>query len=293
MNFYKLEALGNDYVYVNAEEVKNCNLTKLARKVSNRRLGIGADGLITVQKLTDSTIRMTMLNADGSEGAMCGNGVRGASFFAIKYLGLTSKTIKVITKSRSVAVAPNLSQPFVANALIKFSATVDMGVPKSGINPSILAEELAKVGLYVDKRQILHVNVGNPHLVFFEPNYSLSAICKAIIKSGLFPDGINVERVFKIKNSSENESRLFMEVNERGSGKTLSCGSGAVAAAYAFSVYSYRPLDTKLIVDVNTEGGTLNVFFEGGRAFLKGDVNEVYQGIFNHKEFLENQDELQ
>lgn len=293
MNFYKLEALGNDYVYVNAEEVKGCDLVKLARKVSNRRLGIGADGLIAVQKLTDSTIRMTMLNADGSEGAMCGNGVRGAVFFAVKNLGLNQKTINVITKSRNVTVLINDFGFGDIKDQSCICATADMGVPKSGKNPSILAEELAKVGLYVDKRQILHVNVGNQHLVFFEPNYTLSTICKAIIKCGLFPDGINVERVFKIKNHSENESRLFMEVNERGSGKTLSCGSGAVAAAYAFSVYSYRPLDAKLIVDVTTEGGTLNVFFEGGRAFLKGDVNEVFKGYFNHKEFLENQDELQ
>ena len=293
MNFYKLEALGNDYVYVNAEEVKDCNLTQLARKISNRRFGIGADGLITVQKMTDSTIRMTMLNADGSEGAMCGNGVRGATFFAIKKLGLKVNKIKVITKSRNVSVIVNkLTSDDICN-LSNISATVDMGIPKSGKNPSILAEELAKVGLYVDKTQILHVDVGNPHLVLFEPNYSLSAICKAIIRSGLFPDGVNVERVFKIKNLSQNESKLFMEVNERGSGKTLSCGSGAVAVAYAFSVYSYRPLDSKLMIDVTTEGGTLNVFFEGGRAFLTGTVNEVFKGNFNHEEFIEKQNEIQ
>lgn len=293
MNFLKIEALGNDYIYVNAEEIKNCNLSSLARKVSDRRFGIGADGLISVEKITDSTIRMTMLNADGSEGAMCGNGVRGAILFAYKRLGLRSPTVKVITKSRFVSVKVEDFEKITDFInLTTLTATADMGVVKSGKNPSIIAEELSKVGLYVDKRQVLHVNVGNPHLVFFEPNYPLSTICSAVMRSGLFPDGVNVERVFKIQNRSENDSRLFMEVSERGSGKTLSCGSGAVAVAYAFSVYSYRPLDVKLSVDVTTEGGTLTVFFDGGKAFLKGKVNDVFEGYFYHGDFEEKKSEI-
>ncbi len=292
MNFIKLEALGNDYVYVNAEEVKGCDLVKLARKVSNRRFGIGSDGLIIVQKLTNSTITMTMFNADGSEGAMCGNGVRGAVFFALKNLGLATKTVKVITKSREVIVNAHFDNLSDVSRFTTIRATADMGKVKSSINPSIIAEELAKVGLYVDKRQVLHVDVGNPHLVFFEPNYPLSTICLAVIRSGLFPDGVNVERVYKIKNISENQSKLFMEVSERGTGKTLSCGSGAVASAYAFSVYSYRPLDGNLNVDVTTEGGTLNVTFEGCKAFLTGEVNEVFEGVFNHSEFMVSSNEI-
>lgn len=288
MNFLKIEALGNDYVYVDAEEVQNCNLYELTRKISSRRFGIGSDGLITVEKITDSTIRMTMFNADGSEGAMCGNGVRGATLFACKKLGIKAPKIKVATKSRVVNVLIDEFEKIKDfSTITKINATADMGVVKSGKNPSIIAEELAKVGLYVDKRQVLHVNVGNPHLVFFEPNYSLSAICNAVIRSGLFPNGINVERVFKIQNKSENQSRIFMEVSERGSGKTLSCGSGAVAVAYAFSVYSYRPLDGNLKVEITTEGGTLSVFFEGGKAFLSGEVNEVFAGYYDHQKFKE------
>lgn len=287
MHFLKLEALGNDYVYVDANEVKGYDLINLTKKISKRRTGIGSDGLITVQKITDTTIRMTMLNADGSEGAMCGNGVRGAVFFALKQLGVKSDKIKVITKSRNVLVKLCCDDLKDTSNLKRIFATADMGEVKSGKNSSVLAEELSKAGLYVDKRQILHVNVGNPHLVFFEPNCSLTHISRAVIRSGLFPDGINVERVFKINNLNENESRLFMEVNERGVGKTLSCGSGAVASAYAFSIYSCRPLDTNLKVDVTTEGGTLSVYFEGGRAFLNGEVNLVFEGDIDCEEFLE------
>ena len=83
-----------------------------------------------------------------------------------------------------------------------------------------------------------------------------------------------------------------MEVNERGSGKTLSCGSGAVAVAYAFSIYSLRPLDSNLAVDVTTEGGTLSVSFDGGKAFLEGDASEVFEGTYDHSEFEEDIDEL-
>lgn len=280
MDFLKLEALGNDYVYASANQVDDCNLSNLARMISQRRFGIGSDGLILVEKLTDSTIRMTMINADGSEGAMCGNGIRGAVLFAIKKLGIQRSKIKVKTKSRDVFVTIN--DTLINKDIKRLNATVDMGVVKDGKNPSVIAEELSKVGLYVDKRQVFHVNTGNHHLVFFEPNYSLAAICSAVIRSGLFPDGVNVERVFKIKNDSQNKSLLYAEVHERGSGKTLSCGSGSVAMAYAFSVYSYRPLDVNLNVDVITEGGTLSVYFDGGRAFLTGDVNEVFEGRFDH-----------
>ena len=292
MDFVKIEALGNDYIYVDANAVKGCDLPSLARQISNRRLGVGADGLITVEKITNSTIRMAMYNADGSEGAMCGNGVRGSTFFAYKNLGMKSNKIRVLTKSREVFVSLKESPKSNNLPLKQIRLTADMGVVSSGKNTLIIVEELAKVGLYVDKRQVLHVNVGNPHLVFFEPNYSLTALTSAVSRSGLFPDGINVERVFKIKNKSENESSLFMEVHERGSGKTLSCGSGAVAAAYAFSVYSYRPLDAKLKVGVTTEGGTLSVFFEGGKAFLSGEVREVFSGAYDESHFLENNDEI-
>ena len=277
MHFLKLEALGNDYVYVNADEIKGYDLINLTKKISERRTGIGADGLIAVQKITDQAIRMTMLNADGSEGAMCGNGVRGAVFFAIKELGIKNNKVKVITKSRNVLVKLESVDFSDTSNLKGLFATADMGEVKSGKNPAVLAEELSKVGLYVDKRQILHVNVGNPHLVFFEPNYSLSHICRAVIRSGLFPDGINVERVFKINNLNENESRLFMEVSERGAGKTLSCGSGAVAIALAYTRFNNNDCFRKKI-NVCTEGGILSVNFEGKNALLSGEINEIYRG---------------
>lgn len=270
MKFVKMQANGNDYVYVEKSQLTTSDLSSLAKKISARRFEIGSDGLIVIDKINPTTILMQMFNSDGSEGKTCGNGVRCSAYFAKKYLGVTQNEITVLTKSNPAKVQvlsyDNLSATVKAN----------MGVPKRKFTP-FLTQSLEKIGLYVDYQDIFEIDVGNPHLVFFTDKYDLFALSSGVEKSNFYKDGINVERVYKVENLSDKDYRLFSEVYERGSGKTLSCGSGAVAVAYSFA--QKRSLDLEGVTfTVSMEGGDSQVTFEKDCAFLQSEVKIVFEG---------------
>ena len=98
MKFVKMHACKNDYVYVDFREVENLNLSLLAKKLSDRKIGMGGDGLIAVGRLSEQTAFMKMYNKDGSEGDMCGNGVRCSAYFAKKHLGLSGRVFVITVK---------------------------------------------------------------------------------------------------------------------------------------------------------------------------------------------------
>lgn len=270
MDFVKMHATSNDYVYVDYEKVKNLDLSNLSVAVSKRRRSIGADGLIAVRKLNETSVQMIMYNADGSMGATCGNGVRCSAFFAKKYLGLDADEITVKTMATESKV--NLS--FCNKQIL---AKADMGRVKKINSSKKIAKSLQNIGLYVDYRQIFEMNVGNPHLVFFFPNHSLLSLYKGVLKSKLFNDGINIERVHKIE-TVQNTIKIYTEVYERGSGKTLSCGSGACAVKTAFDEFSEKRSKS---ADIVFDGGTLTVETVGENCFLQSPITEVFRGKFN------------
>ena len=270
MQFVKMHSQGNDYIYLDYNAVKNYDLSTLAKKLSRRRFSIGSDGLIAVEKINGKTIKMYMYNADGSLGLTCGNGVRCSALFAKNYLGVNSDDITVITKSNVAFVKLFYSRGRVF-------AQSNMGKP---IEEKIdnFNESLKKVGLYSDNQRIFPVNVGNRHLVCFTPEINLDSIVTKIHSTDLYPDGVNVERVYSFEKLSQTEYILKAEIFERGSGKTLSCGSGTVAIAYAFLKMQRLPFDD-ITINVVTEGGILQAFFDGGNCFLSGEITEVYCGF--------------
>ena len=277
-----MHAVGNDYAYFDYEKVKFYNFSRLAVLVSKRRFSVGADGIIIVKRLSDFSVKMIMYNADGSRGTTCGNGVRCSAFFAKKYLNLSSDEIVVITDANQTKV--NLSKkdgiPY---------AKADMGVIKSVNSQIIIAKKLQNMGLYVDYRQIFEMNAGNRHLVFFYPNHSLISLAKGVRQSNLFPDGINIERVYKIENQTD-KIKIYAEIYERGSGKTLSCGSGACAIFSAFNKFTNKENKQAQII---TDGGTLTVEKIGENTFLSSPVCEVFKGEILNKQILGEIDEIQ
>jgi len=269
MKFTKMQACGNDYIFVDYHEVKKYNLPELAVKISNRRFGVGSDGLITVEKLSDGEISMRIFNSDGSEGEMCGNGVRCSAIFARNKMGVLQDLITVKTKSRLTEVnLSNLKEPIA-----------QMGLVSLIFQGEFLAERFKKVGLYIDYHDIFCVNVGNPHIVFFSSN-PLSLLVEKTYKCGLFQDGINVEKVSACSLSSPKEPILSTEIYERGSGKTLSCGSGSVAVAYSYLMKKYGEISKTPTVTVRTEGGDLKVSFKDNTAFLQGEAKTVFEGEY-------------
>lgn len=275
MKFVKMHASGNDYVYLDYEKVKNYDLSLLSKLVANRNFGVGSDGIIATQKLNDNSAKMIMFNADGSRGATCGNGVRCSAYFAQKYLNLRANQIIMKTDVNQTAVT-----------LFKkdghFYARADMGEIKFVNSCKKVAKKLQEVGLYVDYRQVFEMNAGNRHLVFFYPNHSLLDLFKGVEKSRLFLDGVNIERVYKIE-QTQSSLTIYTEIYERGSGKTLSCGSGACAILQAFLKFNPSNIRSAKIV---TDGGELTVETDGEKTFLQSEIVEVFKGDLNENLLL-------
>ena len=264
MKFVKMHSCGNDYVYFEQGDLKKEDLPALAVKLSDRRKGIGSDGIICLKKRSGG-ITMRIFNADGSEGKTCGNGLRCSAFFAKKHMGFSGNKINVFTKS-------GLS-PVIIEDLGEFTsvATAKMGKPYI-FRPSFeMRAALKETELFLNERDVFAVNTGNEHVVFFS-GLPLSVAVKHIEKTGLFPDGVNIEC------ASVTQNGLKVEVFERGSGKTLACGSGAVASAYA-AVISGRAKENEFL-NVFMPGGTLQVKIINGEAFLKGETTEVFKGEY-------------
>lgn len=272
MKFDKMQAAGNDYIYVNLFEERVSNPEELSRSVSDRHFGVGSDGVVLIGPDDVGDFSMRMFNADGSEGAMCGNAARCVG----KYLyekGLTTKTeIALNTKSGikvlSLQVHPESNEVE--------SVTVNMGEAAFSDLALVAIPDLVNYPLSVDGREydITFVSMGNPHVVMFMndiDDIDIEKIGPLIEYHSLFPERTNVEFVEVI-----DDTHLKMRVWERGSGETFACGSGACASLVA-GVVTGRCAPK---ASVRLKGGILQVEWEknSNRVFLTGDAHFVFKG---------------
>lgn len=261
MKFIKMQACGNDYIYFFNPFKSENQLKNFAISASDRRFGIGGDGIIALENSARADIKTIMYNADGSRGAICGNGVRCAAFFAKKYSTTTSDLIKVETDCGVVGV--QLTDIKVRSC----TAQASMPRPFEYISSRKAETALSCAGINVDKSDIFAIDVGNKHLVVFGGENSAEFIASRTAECGIFSGGVNVEKC------EETEKGAKVEVYERGSGYTLSCGSGAVAVAKALALrHGGREFEIAM------RGGTLSVELAENAARLKGEVNEVFTG---------------
>lgn len=279
MKFTKMHGAGNDYVYVNGFEY-DLDWEHISQNISDRHKGIGSDGLIVACPPTnDSDLKMRMFNADGSEGEMCGNGIRCLVAFA-RDEGLVEKRAQVV---KVETLAGNLDVfPIVKNNQM-VGAKVSMGSPilipkdipvKIGDDESILDYSLT-----VDhhKFSFSFVSMGNPHAVAFiedeVDDFPLELIGPRIENHTIFPNKVNFEIVNVLS-----PSKLKMRVWERGSGITMACGTGACAVAVAAHIKGI----TSNAVDLILPGGDLKVRWDGvGEVELEGPVKTVYTGLLD------------
>ena len=270
MKFTKMNGCGNDYVYINGFVEKVENPKELAKKVSDRHFGIGSDGLILI---VPSDFCMRMFNADGSEGEMCGNGIRCVAKYVYDHK-MTDKTeISVETKAGIKYLDLTVEDEKVTKV------KVDMGEP-------IL--EPKKIPVRSEKKRVVNepiavaektwnmtcVSMGNPHaVVFVEDTGSLE-----IEKYGplfenheLFPNRTNTEFVQVL-----NRNEINMRVWERGSGETLACGTGTCASVVACILNGYT--DEKVLVHLL--GGDLEIEYEKttNHVFMTGPAETVFEG---------------
>jgi diaminopimelate epimerase len=254
IEFVKMHGLGNDYVYI-AKDLKNAN--ELAVKLSNRHTGIGGDGIVLILPSRIADAQMRMYNADGSEGAMCGNAIRCVGKYLWDNKIVKKDTLTVETKSGIKHL--NL----VIKDKICVAAAVDMG-----------RAEVLSSGF------VTCVSVGNPHAVVFCENVEkidVGAIGRFIERSPYFPNGTNVEFVQII-----DRKKIKMRVWERGSGETMACGTGACASVAAAVAHGH--CDKGLDIDVVLLGGVLKINYTDERVLMTGACDFVFRGAVDENQ---------
>lgn len=300
MKFTKMHGIGNDYVYVNCFQETVQNPGAVAEKISDRHFGIGSDGLILIKPSEVADFEMEMYNADGSLGAMCGNGIRCVAKYVYDY-GLTDKErITVATGSGIKTLDLTIEDGKVA--LVK----VDMGAPileaaKIPVDVTKLVQSAAETGeaskcstekqvqssivpdmcvaektLNVNGQDypVTCVSMGNPHCVVCVDDVdglAIEAIGPKFEHHPAFPDRVNTEFIRVLDRKT-----VQMRVWERGSGETWACGTGACAVAVASILNGW----TENTVTVKLRGGDLQIQWgkEKNTVFMTGSATVVFDG---------------
>lgn len=274
MKFTKMHGISNDYIYVNCFEEKVENPEKVSIYVSERRTGIGSDGLVLIMPSDKADFKMRIFNADGSEAMMCGNATRCIGKYVYEK-GLTDKT-EITLETNSGIKYLTL---FPENGKVE-SVRVDMGkailIPKD-IPVKSEKERFISEPVNVDGREykITCVSMGNPHAVVYMDNIDsleLEKIGPSFENHELFPDRINTEFIEVIDSET-----LKMRVWERGSGETFACGTGACASVVASVLNGYCEMGRE--VTVHLRGGDLKITYNNDETvIMKGPAAIVCDG---------------
>lgn len=254
LRFEKWEGLGNDYLLVDRREFGDRDPNSYAVRWSDRNFGVGSDGLILVD---EDPLAMQIFNADGSEGAMCGNGIRAvAAQFARRSGGLWSGVVSTKSGDRQCKV---LGLEDSGHDMV----TVNMGSATITALPAGLISPFPGV----------HVDVGNPHYVAFVSDCEavmMQEIGPKIETASVFPDRINVQIA-----SDPQHGRIRLRTWERGSGVTKACGTGACAVAAAY--FAKAPGQDTVTLDL--DGGSLEITQSNNELWMTGPARCVYAGV--------------
>lgn len=274
MHFTKMHGLGNDYLYVYGTPH---DPEALAVRLSERHFGAGSDGMIWIEPSDKADFKMRIFNADGSEAAMCGNGIRcvGKYVYDKGYTDKTELTIETMAGLRRLWLS--VSEGHVDKV------RVDMGCAKVSEDLAIDVGDASRVtmddavmGEAASQAVCLTpVSVGNPHAVLFVSDAEKAPVTMlgpVIEHHSAFSGGVNVEFV-----SLAGKNHLRMRVWERGSGVTMACGTGACASAAAAVARGLCQSDSPIAVTL--DGGTLNIeITKDGTVYMTGPAETVYEG---------------
>jgi len=271
--FYKMHGAGNDYIYFDCFKDNIEDPSAVAIRLSRRRFSVGSDGVILVMPSDRADGRMRMFNADGSEGIMCGNGIRCVAKVLYEYVGIKKNVLSVETLGGIKRIMLDIKGGKVIGAL------VEMG--KASFDPKVIpvlsdAEMIeAPVEVNGTMWNISCVSMGNPHAVIFTENIDsldLEKMGPHFENHKLFPQRINTEFIEVV-----GKDHLRMRVWERGSGETLACGTGASASAAAAVRTGRCSFNTPIRIDLR--GGTLYITVkEDYSVLMKGPCELAYIG---------------
>lgn len=273
MNFCKMHGLGNDFILLNGMDNPIDDYTQLAQKLCHRNLGIGADGILIVLPSKIADIRMRIINSDGSEANMCGNGIRCFAKYVFEK--------KIIAKEKfTIETFAGIIKPELMIQNNKISAIkVDMGkpnleraeIPMLGKKGAVISEPIK-----VDNEtySITSMLMGVPHSMIFVDNIDsapVESLGPKIEKHESFPKKTNVNFVEVL-----NRKEISVKTWERGAGLTYACGTGSCASVVA----SYLTGQTDRNVTVHLKYGDLVIdFLEDNTVFMTGPAEEVFCGV--------------
>lgn len=269
LKFTKMQSFKNDYIYINCLERELENPEKLSPILSDRRTGVGGDGIILLCPSDIADFRMRIFNADGSEAEMCGNGIRCLGKFIYDLTGKYDLSIETGTSMKVIRrVFVNIKNNSVE------SVTVNLGKPefKPTLIPIVSKTEIIDTPHMIDGRdfKITCLSFGNPHVVTFVDDLDLPILHLGPLfeNDALFPNRVNTEFV-KVINSEE----ISLRVWERGSGETFACGTGGAAASVVCSLLGLTGKNIK----VNFLGGT-GIYEVKDEVFMTGSVSTCFEG---------------
>ena len=273
MKFTKMHGIGNDYVYVNCFKETVEHPSEAAIKVSDRHFGIGSDGLILIKPSEVADGKMEMYNADGSQGAMCGNGIRCVAKYMYDY-GITDKTsISVETKSGIKYLDLTIRDGKVDTVKVNMGTPIlkAVDIPVRSEKEQVIDEPVMVDG---KEWKITCVSMGNPHAITYiddVKNLEIEKIGPKFENHEIFPDRVNTEFVHVIDRNT-----VEMRVWERGSGETLACGTGACAVAVSSILNGL----TEEEVTVKLLGGDLKIFWDRteNKVYMTGSATTVFDG---------------
>lgn len=273
MEFTKMQGCGNDYVYVNGFENKIDNPNKLSEIVSDRHFGIGSDGLIVINSSEKADFKMSMYNADGSEGKMCGNGIRCVAKYVYDNKMTDKTTITVETLSGIKTLELNVKNDKVETVKVNMGTPILLpkDVPVVSDKDKVVDEPIV-----IDDKEyrITCVSMGNPHAITFIENtddLEIETIGPKFENNPIFPDRVNTEFIQVLDRNT-----VKMRVWERGSGETFACGTGACATVVACVLNGLT--DDK--VTVKLLGGDLFIEYnrEENTVYMTGPAKVSFTG---------------
>lgn len=271
MKFQKMHGLGNDFILMDEIDPLKYDLEALAIRLCDRHQGIGADGIILILPSEIADVKMRIINSDGSEANMCGNGIRCFAKYVYDNQVNTAKSFTIETGAG--VMIPEL---IVEDGKVIF-VKVNMGapqlersaIPMTGAAGNVINEPLKTAD---NEYKITSLLMGVPHTIVFVDHLDetdIVTIGRQIEKHPLFPQGTNVNFVEVI-----NDRVIKVRTWERGAGSTLACGTGSCASAVAASLNG----KTGKEVIVHLTLGDLLIEWIDGIVYMTGSANHVFAG---------------
>jgi diaminopimelate epimerase len=278
MKFTKMQGIGNDYIYVNGFAETVADPARLARRISDRHFGIGADGLILILPSQKADVRMRMFNADGSEAEMCGNGIRCVAKYAFDHGLSRSNPMRVETGYGVLSLELQTQNGKVGQVTVNMGQPIlklpDIPVNREAVS---LMDSSREFSFDVGPQTISHatfVSMGNPHAVIFVDDVAridLPYLGPLVEHFKAFPNRVNAHWV-QVKSRGE----VVMRTWERGSGITLACGTGACAVCVAGALTGRT--DRKILAHLPGGDLTLDWREQDNCVYMTGLAEEVFSG---------------